>query len=77
MGQLIPVLVRGFVQICLGCAIRQELDTSWGLVPVWEADELLDLIHQCSLCSAAEPLCLPPQAPACGPTFLSPIPLGT
>lgn len=29
-------------------------------------DELLDnLIHQCSLCSAAEQPCLPP--PACGP----------
>lgn len=83
MGQLIPVLARGFVQMCLGHAIRQELDMCWGLYLSGEGeagnrDELLDnLIHQCSLCSVAEPLCLPPQASTCGHTFLSPIPLGT
>lgn len=54
----------------------------WGLYLSGEGeagnrDELLDnLIHQCSLCSVAEPLCLPPQASTCGHTFLSPIPFG-
>lgn len=34
-GQLIPILIRGFVQACLGCVIRQELGVCWGLVPAW------------------------------------------
>lgn len=56
--------------MCLGHAIHQELDMCWGLVPVWGGDDQLDLIHQCSLCSAAEPFSLPPHvAPhACPPS---------